>query len=284
MRESGKEEADMVKRTFVVLALAVVAATVMVSAQESATIILRSGERISGQLVDMGGSGFTVRVNGQDRQFPTNEFALIDFTGGGNMSQSDWDRVSGQHVIWLRNGETLTGQLVDIGGTSPLRITVRTDGNERNLTSNEVARIALGRPSNVGSGPGSTAAAPGRRRVTVPARQQWTPTGITVRSGERIRFSATGEIRIGGENDTASPSGVIAQRFDPRAPLPRTLQGALISRIGNGRPFGIGAGEQEIIAPDSGQLFLGINDSNVSDNEGEFQVEIETTGIQPRRR
>src|SRR5512145_525139 len=107
----SNEEAAMLRRTFTGLTLAAFAAVGLVSAQVSTTLTLRSGEQISGQLVDMGGSGFAVRVGGQDRQIPTGEVALIDF-GGGNMSQADWDRVSGgQHVIWLRSGEVLTGQL-----------------------------------------------------------------------------------------------------------------------------------------------------------------------------
>src|SRR5512145_2138804 len=104
----------MLKRTFVALSIATMALAGL-AAQENATFTLRSGERISGQLVDMGGSGFAVRVNGQDRQIPAGEMALIDFSGS-SMSQSDWDRVSGEHVLWLRNGETLTGELVDVGG------------------------------------------------------------------------------------------------------------------------------------------------------------------------
>jgi hypothetical protein len=275
----------MVKRTIVALAVAAAAAAGTASAQENATVTLRSGDKVSGQLVDMGGSGFAVRVGGQDRQIPTGEVALIDFTGG-SMSQADWDRVNnGQHVLWLRNGDSITGQLVDVGGTTPLRITFNANGNERNLQSNEVARIALARPSsNTSGGTGSTPPSGSGRNITVSGQQQWTPTGITVRQGDRITVTSTGEIRIGGENDAASPSGVMAQRFDPRAPMPRTLQGALIGRIGTGRPFGIGAGTQQIDAPNAGQLFLGINDSNVSDNSGEFQVEIQTTGTPQRRR
>lgn len=125
----------MLKRTIVAAAVAALSVA-GVAAQETATLTLKSGERISGQLIDMGGSGFTVRVDGNERQIPTGEVALIDFAGS-TMSQADWDRVSsGQHVIWLRSGETITGQLYDIGGRTPLRITVKADGTERELRSN----------------------------------------------------------------------------------------------------------------------------------------------------
>src|SRR5262245_41461628 len=99
----------MFKRTMFALTVATAAYVGALQAQEAATLTLRSGERISAQLVDMGGAGFTVRVNGQERQIPTNDVALIDFSGG-RMSVDDWNRVTGgQHVLWLRNGEAITG-------------------------------------------------------------------------------------------------------------------------------------------------------------------------------
>jgi hypothetical protein len=250
------------------------------SAQENATFTLRSGERITGQLVDMGASGFTIRQNGQDRTIPAGEMALIDFSGG-SMSQADWDRVSsGQNVIWLRNGDSITGQLVDVGGTSPLRISVRTSSGDRDLTSSEVSRIALARPTDTTT---ATTGSAGSNTITVSARQPWTPTGITVRRGETLVINADGEIRISGDpNDRATASGIVNQRYDNRAPLPRTLAGALIGRIGNGQPFGIGTNAQ-IQAPGAGQLFLGINESNLSDNDGSFQVTIQRRGGGVRR-
>jgi hypothetical protein len=59
----------------------------------------------------------------------------------------------------------------------------------------------------------------------------------------------------------------------PGAPLPDALAGALIGRIDNGRPFGIG-NLSALLMPASGVLYLGINDDIVSDNSGEFQVVI----------
>ena len=37
-------------------------------------------------------SGFTIRVNGTERQIPANDVAVIDFTGG-TMSDADWARL-----------------------------------------------------------------------------------------------------------------------------------------------------------------------------------------------
>ena len=74
----------MFKRT--ILALSVVALTfpAIARAQESATITLRSGDKVSGELMDMSGVGFTVKVNGTERQIPTNDVAVIDFGGSSD--------------------------------------------------------------------------------------------------------------------------------------------------------------------------------------------------------
>jgi hypothetical protein len=52
-----------------ILALSVVALTFPAIArrQESATLTLRSGEKLGGELMDMSGVGFTVKVNGTER-------------------------------------------------------------------------------------------------------------------------------------------------------------------------------------------------------------------------
>jgi small nuclear ribonucleoprotein (snRNP)-like protein len=272
----------MVKRTFAALAVAAVSFTGLAVAQENATLTLKSGEQVSGQLIDMGSGGFTVRVSGQDRQFPTNDVALIDFAGGG-LSQADWDRVSGgQHIVWLRNGETLTGQLYDVGGTTPLRITMKINGADRNLTSSEISRIALVRPTNAVATSGTTSTVPEGAGIAVPATQQWTPTGLTVRRGEVLTINTTGEVRLSTDaNDMAGSAGSRSGRFSEKSPMPRALAGALIGRIGNGAPFAIGD-QTSLPMPASGQLFLGINDDHLADNQGGFRVQITRTGSRRR--
>ena len=117
-----------------------------------------------------------------------------------------------------------------------------------------------------GSLPGST--------FIVAANRQWTPTGIRVNQGDVLRFTSSGEIRFTGDaNDRAGVAGSSAHKFVSGAPLPNALAGALIGRIDNGLPFGIGD-QSTITAPASGLLYLGTNDDNVSDNGGQFQVTI----------
>lgn len=264
----------MLKRMMLALSVAILTLTVFAQAQETATLVTRSGERITGQLIDMGGAGFTIKVSGADRQVPTNDVTVIEFSGGA-MNSADWSKIGeGQQVVWLKNGDIVTGQLFDIGGTSPLRITVKTASGEREFSSNEIGRIVLSKPSNAVATTGSLTPATGAGLV-VSAQQAWTPTGITVRKGETLTFNTTGEVQLSTDaNDTAAPAGSKSQRFANGAPLPRALAGALIGRIGtNGQPFAVG-NQVSIPMPEAGQLFLGVNDDDVNDNRGEFRVEI----------
>jgi hypothetical protein len=263
----------MIKRTVAALALVAVAAVGTASAQQGATFTLRSGEKLSGELMDMGGAGFTARINGQERQFSTNDVAVIDFTGAG-ANQADWDRLSSGQVIVLKDGQTLNGQLTDVGGSSPLRLSFSINGANRDFTSNDVARIILSRPADAPA-PAATVATSGTTPVqggfAVSGQTQWTPTSITVRRGDTLTVTASGNVKI---SPTAADNGIGgAGETNAGNPVPSAPTGALIGRIGNSRPFVIGT-MTRVQAPAAGQLFLGINDSYVGDNQGAFQVQI----------
>ncbi len=268
----------MLKRTvFSAFCAAALLFTGAAYAQESATLTLRSGEKLSVQLVDLGGVGYTVRVNGNERHIPQNDVAVIDFTGG-TMSDADWAKFNGTSQIVLRNGQTFDGSLYDIGGTSPLRLTIRTSNGERELASNEVARIVISRPENAvatsGSTPGiaNTPSVPGA--ITVQANQPWTSTGITIKKGQRVSFTITGEVQLSDDpNDIATGDGAKSGRKAVSAPLQQAAAGALIAKVGtNGAPFPLGNGQQSVVMPAAGVLYLGVNDDGFADNKGNFQV------------
>lgn len=269
----------MMKRILVAAACIALLAPAAASAQEAATLVLRSGDRTSGQLIDHGGSGFTIEVNGQNRTIPTSDVVAIEFSGSGEPSWTNELRSklnSGQHVIFLKSGQPVVGTFYDIGGTRPLRITVDTEGGRRDYTSNDIARIYLSAPS--GSGVGTTGGQPSEPgTVTVAANQEWTPTGIRVRSGETVRFRSSGQVQLSADaNDKAQPAGAFGGRKAANAQVPDVPVGALIGRIDNGRPFPIGD-QTELAMPATGQLFLGVNDDAVGDNTGQFTVAVERT-------
>jgi hypothetical protein len=278
------------KTTVLTWSVAALSLTGVAFAQQSATLTLRSGEQFNAQLMDLSGVGYTVSVNGQERRIPANDLAAIDFSGGGSVSNSDWDKLSGGgQVLMLKSGENITGQLVDIGGSSPLRMTFRTPSGERDFSSNDVARIVMARPNNVASTPAASnppASTPSSsaQGVTVNAQQQWTPTGLTVRRGEWVTFSSSGEVKIGGDGDpTVGPNGMANNTTAPGAPVAGGAAGALVGRIGNGPAFMIG-NQNRVQMTASGQLFLGVNDGHLPDNNGAFQVQVAREGGAVRRR
>ncbi|MEO7791694.1 MAG: hypothetical protein ABIX28_19200 [Vicinamibacterales bacterium] len=264
------------KKTILACSIASMSLTGMAFGQVSATVTTKSGQTMAVQVVDLGAGGFAVRADGQDRQMPTNEVAAIDFTGG-TVASADWDKLSGGgQILMLKSGENITGQLTDIGGTSPLRLTFRTASGERDFSSNDVARIVMSRPDNAAT-PGPTTGNTGStsaQGVTVSSQMQWTPTGIAVRRGEWVSFSTTGDVKIGGEgNPTANADGLTTGARAPDSPVAAAPAGALVGKIGNGAAFVIGS-RNRVQMTAAGQLFLGVNDGHLQDNEGAFQVQV----------
>lgn len=281
----------MFKRIFVIVVCSVAWLAGIASAQENATLVTRSGERISGQLVDMGGVDFTMRVNGQEHRVRISEVAVIDFVGGGQgLPDTELSAVTGdRHIAVLRGGTSVQGRLYDISGTRPLKITFDTGSGQRDFTSTEVGRIYLARPPGAVPTPGTTpppppAAGPGQT-IAVPANSPWVSTGITVREGDMVSFFASGEVRLSSDpNDVAGPAGAKSQRYAAGAPLPRAYAGALIGRIGRSAPFGIGDQTDPIRMPARGTLFLGVNDDDLNDNSGQFTVTVNAPSMPGRRR
>jgi hypothetical protein len=265
----------MLKRTILsAICAAALFGTGAAYAQESATLTMRNGEKLAAQLVDFGGVGYTVRVNGTERIIPQNDVAVIDFTGG--LTDADWTNFSGTSKVVLRNGQTFDGSLYDIGGSSPLRLTIRTANGEREVASSEVARIVISRPENAvattGAAIADTPAVPGA--ITVLANQPWTSTGITVKKGQRINLSTSGEVQLSGDvNDIANANGSKTGRTIANGLLQNGPAGALVGKIGNGAAFGVG-GASFILAPADGLLYLGVNDDGFGDNRGNYQVVI----------
>jgi hypothetical protein len=115
--------------------------------------------------------------------------------------------------------------------------------------------------------------------VTVNAAERWTDTGIQVRAGDSIYFDASGNVQLSPDpKDSATADGSWTNRRAPEAPLRDRLAGALIARIGNSAPIFIGARGSVAAAPNSGRLYLSVNDDYLGDNAGAFRVSIETRG------
>jgi len=261
---------------------AAIAVAVAVSAQVPVTVTLRSGEKVQGSLVDLRAAGLEMQVNGSERMIPKDQVAVVDFGGvtqrlNNAAMQGLQGLSSNKHLVVFRNGNTEILDWTDVGGTSPLILRFGEGNNEKEYSSNEVARIYLAVPPGSGPTTPSSGGAQPDGTVVVLANTQWNRTGITVRTGDYLRFQVSGEVRFGtGPDDTAGPDGSAAARGIVSRMLPvRTLPlGGLIGAVGNNPPFSIGSAPQPIRMPGNGELVLGVNDNNFNDNSGSFRVVI----------
>jgi hypothetical protein len=113
------------------------------------------------------------------------------------------------------------------------------------------------------------------RTVVVPSNVAWTNTGLNVTRGQSLHFEPSGEIRLSyNGDDMATAAGARSFRFAEKAQIPTIPAGALIGRVGNGKPFSIGDTTQVFQMPANGRLFLGVNDDHVPDNSGNFVVRV----------
>jgi hypothetical protein len=106
----------------------------------------------------------------------------------------------------------------------------------------------------------------------------WTNTGFHVKKGQRFRVSGRGQISLGNGNFAKSEG--IKSLADDKKLMPAEPTGGLIAVIGddNNDFIFIGSG-REFTASRDGMLFLGINENNLNDNSGSFEVTIEIEPI-----
>ena len=102
----------------------------------------------------------------------------------------------------------------------------------------------------------------------------WTNTGWVVKKGQRVRISADGTVSL-GKGRSSTPSGN-SDLGDTQKLLKNVPAGALIAVIGDdNNDFIYIGGEREITASRDGALFLGINEENLDDNTGSYNVKVE---------
>jgi small nuclear ribonucleoprotein (snRNP)-like protein len=150
----------VLRRWAIVATLALSAAPAY--ADHPVTIVLRSGEQMTGRFADLHNNLVYVRTN-QDREsrVPLSDIAVIDFTNGQRYERDPQVRSSRQaeHVLVLRNGrriegrfEGLTGDDQPHRGDHPLEFVFRTvSGDYVRVNADRVARLYLAEPRDVDS-------------------------------------------------------------------------------------------------------------------------------------
>jgi hypothetical protein len=112
--------------------------------------------------------------------------------------------------------------------------------------------------------------------VSIPAGEGWVDTGLGLAAGEHVRVTAEGAVQFDESVTAVGPAGSSDESWQAWNIVLCVNHASLIGRVGDGEPFFIG--EQALFAATrEGNLFLGLNDSNLTDNTGDgFQAAIET--------
>jgi hypothetical protein len=184
-------------------------------------------------------------------------------------------------TLVLRDGSRVDGDLVSIhDGVVEFEARRGFLGRERvRVDRDQVVRVEFDSRANDRRGSDRDDSRDARRpsglrerEVSVDSWVGWIDTGIQVRSGQTVYFSATGRVRW-GPNRQDGPAG---ERNSPRndaRPIPSRPAAALIGRIGESNEFFfIGDDEGAIQMRSSGRLYLGVNDDYLKDNTGSFRV------------
>lgn len=182
-------------------------------------------------------------------------------------------------TLYLRNGQRVRGEIRSIRngviefeedrgfrGTRILRLNrdevARIDLDENEPAPGPSSPLGSGRPTGLRE-----------REASVLANVAWNDTGIDVRAGQTIYFSASGRIGWGpGRRD--GPAGESNSPHNAGRPIPSRPAGALIAKIGNDSTdyFFVGNDTGAIRMRSSGRLYLGVNDDFLQDNSGSFRV------------
>jgi hypothetical protein len=101
----------------------------------------------------------------------------------------------------------------------------------------------------------------------------WTNSGLVVRKGQRLRISSTGRVSLGGGR-FSTPNGIPG--VDNEKLMRNEATGSLIAVIGDDNDdFLVIGTRRDFVAQRDGVLFLGVNEGNLNDNTGTYDVVIE---------
>ena len=102
----------------------------------------------------------------------------------------------------------------------------------------------------------------------------WTNSGLVVRKGQRLRISASGRVSL-GRGRFSTPGGMASIQDNDKL-MRNEATGALIAVIGDDNDDFILIGpRREFVAQRDGVLFLGVNEGDLADNTGSYDIVIE---------
>jgi hypothetical protein len=247
------------KKFFLRSLLALVLALGLAAPVLADTVRLKDGSVIKGEVVGFRDQQFTIMVGAGARGRRSRitvymeDVESIEFDGAGSVGTGPAD----------------TASSAPIGNNQP--------------TSSQPSYIPPAGPSTPGGTPPPTFFQINVKVRADNANNGWTNSGLVVRRGQRIRINASGRVSIGGGR-FVTPDGL--PNIPDRDKLLRNQPtGGLIAVIGDDNDDFIFIGRnRDFVAQRDGVLFLGVNEGNLSDNSGTFDIviEAEAAGSTPR--
>lgn len=239
------------------------------------TLRLKDGSIIKGRIISFGSGRFIIVVGDGSRQrqmtFDAAEVESIEFDSSASPSAAT---VAGRQPQQVKDSDP---QFIETS-TPPKSV-------PRVVTSDPIRPTTQAQvPANREPAPTAPAQSPsriGQKPVEVSVKvladntaNGWTNSGWVVKKGQTIRIIGDGSVSL-GKNKTTGPSGLYDVE-DTGKLLKSVPTGALIAVIGddNNEFIYIGS-ERTFTATRDGALFLGLNEGNLNDNSGTFDVRIE---------
>jgi hypothetical protein len=259
-----------------VFSLALVASSGAVAFAD--TLRLRDGSVIRGQIIGYKDQQFTVLIGGaRGRRSRITIYAedveSIEFDSAASANAGSQQPDNNSAVYDTNNSQP-----------SPQADTRAAPPPSRQSPPQSVPPADAGASRNTGGSAGASPVFfPIRLRVRADnASNGWTDSGLMVRKGQRLRVSAQGRVSLGA-GLYSTPTG-LPRQADRDKLMRDQPTGGLIAVIGddNDEFIFIGAG-REFIAQRDGRLFLGVNEGNLADNTGSFDVTVEAEAVAGNR-
>ena len=220
------------------------------------TIRLKDGSVIRGQVIGFKDQQFTILIGGSAR---------------GRR---------GQTTVYVEDVES-----IEFDSNSGNSGAATDDGSARN-------NVPMSRPSSTPNNPPENNVPDPRSNDTGPvvptptfftikvgvradnANNGWTNSGLVVRKGQRLRISASGRVSL-GRGRFSLPGGVATIQDNDKL-MRNEATGALIAVIGDDNDDFILIGpRRDFVAQRDGVLFLGVNEGDLTDNTGSYDIVIE---------
>ncbi len=221
------------------------------------TIRLKDGSVIRGQVIGFKDQQFTILIGGNARGRRGQTTVYVE-----DVESIDFDSTPGNPSVTdestARNNPPPMSR-----PSSPVN---QPDNNASDSRSNNTAPI-------------SSAPTPTFFTIKVGVRADnanngWTNSGLVVRKGQRLRISASGRISL-GHGRFSTPGGLSGVQDNDKL-MRNEATGALIAVIGDDNDDFILIGpRREFIAQRDGVLFLGVNEGDLTDNTGSYDIVIE---------